>query len=157
MRRLDPMPAPARQLTFPGVDVDPHRGMTYKDKAALVLDQYPDARDNDNVFTLRCLWEFDGLHRVIDAETYRKLLAWARSEQVTAFETWRRRRQEIQRNRTGSGYLRPSPDVEAYRRRHGLVRERVAFCGKPGWRPTADGRMRFGGLGYVTVHRWKEA
>ncbi len=47
--------------------------------------------------------------------------------------------------------------LEEYRRQHGLVRERVAFCGRPGWRQTADGRMRFGGLGYVTVHRRKEA
>ena len=104
-----------RQLTFPGVDVDPHQGMTYKDKAALILDQYPDARDNDNVFVLRCLWEFDGLHKVLSAEDYRKLLAWAARQETTAFETWRRRRQEIQRNRTGSGYLRPTESVASYR------------------------------------------
>ena len=105
------------QLVFPGVEVDPHHGMSYKDKAAMILDQYPDARDNDNVLTLRCLWEFDGLHKVISAETYRKLLAWAARDATTAFETYRRRRQDIQRNRTGTGYLRPSENVAQYRRR----------------------------------------
>ena len=105
----------SRQLTFPGVDVDPHQGMTYRDKAAFILDQYPDSRDNDNVFVLRCMWEFDGLHKIISAEDYRKMLAWAARSQTTAFETWRRRRQEIQRNRTGSGYLRPTESVASYR------------------------------------------
>jgi len=85
-----------RQLTFPGVDVDPYAGMTWKDKAAMILDQYPDTRDNDNVFTLR--------------------LAWAARPETPAFETWRRRRQEIQRNRSGAGYLRPSESVASYRR-----------------------------------------
>ena len=105
-----------QQLTFPGVDVDPYAGMTWKDKAAMILDQYPDTRDNDNVFTLRCLWEFAGLHKVIAAEDYRKLLAWAARPETPAFETWRRRRQEIQRNRSGAGYLKPSESVASYRR-----------------------------------------
>ena len=105
------------QLVFSGVEVDPHQGMSYKDKAAMILDQYPDARDNDKVFVLRCQWEFDGLHMVISAEVYRKLLAWAAHPDTTAPETWRRRRQEIQRNRNASaGYLRPSQSVEHYRR-----------------------------------------
>ena len=107
----------APQLTFEGMDVDPYQNMELKDMAALILDQYPDAKDYDMVFVLRCLWEFDGLHKVIDAQTYRKLLAWAARFKGNRFETWRRRRQEIQRNRTPrAGYLRPSEHVEHYRR-----------------------------------------
>ena len=107
----------APQLTIPGMEVDPYQGMDYREKVAMILDQYPDARDNHNVLVLRCLWEFDGLHKVIDAETYRKLLAWAGHEQTTAFETYRRRCQEIQQNRSPRrGYLRPSETVEHYRR-----------------------------------------
>ena len=106
------------QLVFPGVDVDPHEGMTYKEKSAMILDQYQDARDNDNVHLLRCWWEFDGLHKLLDAETYRKLLAWAGHEKTTASETYRRRRQEIQQNsKERQGYLKPSQQVEKYRRR----------------------------------------
>jgi len=111
------MPAPARQLTFPGVDVDPYVNASYKEKAALILSMYPDSRNNYNVLTLRCLWEFDGLSEIIDPETYERLLAWAGHEKTTAFETYRRRCQEIQQNSSPSiGYLRPSPDVEEYRR-----------------------------------------
>ena len=47
-------------------------------------------------------------------------------------------------------------DLEAWRREHGLVRVRTAFLGQPGWRPTADGKMRFSGLGHVAVH-WPES
>ena len=43
-------------------------------------------------------------------------------------------------------------ELDAYRREHGLVRQRVTFLGKPGWRPTSEGRMRFSGLGHVSVH-----
>ena len=71
----------APQLTIPGMEVDPYQGMTYREKSAMILDQYEDARDNDNVHLLRCWWEFDGLHKVISAETYRKLLAWIGHEQ----------------------------------------------------------------------------
>ena len=107
----------APQLTIPGMEVDPYQGMTYREKSAMILDQYEDARDNDNVHLLRCWWEFDGLHKVIDAETYRKLLAWIGHEQTTASETYRRRRQEIQQNSSPRrGYLRPSEKVEHYRR-----------------------------------------
>jgi hypothetical protein len=106
-----------KQMSFPGIEVDEYQGLDYREKAAIVLDAHPDARDNDNVFVLRCWWEFDGLHKVVDAETYRKLLAWASHPDTTAAETWRRRRQEIQRNRTGSGYLRPAQDVAEYRQR----------------------------------------
>ena len=105
-----------RQLTFPGIEVDPYQGMDLKEKAALVLDQYPDARDNDMVYVFRCLWEFDGLHKAISAETYRKLLAWASRQDTNRMETWRRRRQEVQRLGDGGGVLQPSPGVIRYRK-----------------------------------------
>lgn len=106
-----------RQMTLDGVEVDPYQDLNLRQRAAIILDNYPDARDNDNVFVLRCLWEFDGLRHVIDVATYRKILAWAARQDTTSFETWRRRRQEIQRNRSGAGYLQPSEDVADYRRR----------------------------------------
>ena len=107
----------APQMAFEGMEVDPYKDLSLKDMAALILDRYPETRDDDMGFILRCLWEFDGLHKVLDAETYRKLLAWAERQERNRFETWRRRRQEIQRNRTGAGYLKPSDEVAAYRKR----------------------------------------
>ena len=50
----------------------------------------------------------------------------------------------------------PIDRLEAWRRAHGLVRQRVAFLGQPGWRPTAEGKMKFSGLGHVLIH-WPES
>ena len=46
-------------------------------------------------------------------------------------------------------------DLPAYRQRHGLALDRVAFLGRPGWRETAGGTMRWAGLGWCSVHRRK--
>lgn len=44
------------------------------------------------------------------------------------------------------------PELDAWKREHDLVYHRTAFCGKPGFRPTADGAMRWSGLGRLPLY-----
>ena len=46
----------------------------------------------------------------------------------------------------------PIDQLGAYRAKHNLVRVGNAFLGKPGWRPTHDGKMQFSGLGTAIIH-----
>ena len=96
--------------------MDPLQDIKLKDAVATILDRYPNTRDNDKELVLRCLYEFEGWHKMMDEDTFHKLIAWARRDGTHGFETWRRRRQEIQRNRNPqAGYLRPSEGVALYR------------------------------------------
>jgi len=42
--------------------------------------------------------------------------------------------------------------LETWRQEHGLARVGKAWLGQPGWRKGFDGKMRYGGLGWVSVH-----
>jgi len=49
----------------------------------------------------------------------------------------------------------PISDLDAWALEHKLQRIGTAWMGNPGWRPTASGKMRFSGLGPVTIY-WPE-
>ena len=50
-------------------------------------------------------------------------------------------------------------ELEAWRQEHSLVRVASAWLGEPGWRQDFDGKMRWGGFGWCSVHwprEWAE-
>ena len=103
------------QLALLGDDLPPS-GISLRDRVAHILDTVPDARNDDALLALEYWCRYDGLADVFEADVLRDFCDWFRAR-ATSFETIRRRRQEIQRNRDdGIGHLRPSPSVETYRR-----------------------------------------
>lgn len=43
-------------------------------------------------------------------------------------------------------------DLPAWRREHRIAPYRQAFLGRPGWRPAADGGVRWAGYGTITLN-----
>jgi len=94
----------------------PPSGISLVDRVANILDEVPDARNDDGLLALEYWCRYDGLAGVLDGDALRDFCDWFRAK-ATSYETIRRRRQEIQRNRDQDlGHLRPSPSVESYRR-----------------------------------------
>jgi hypothetical protein len=94
----------------------PPADLSYQERVALVLERHPEARDNDGLLLYYYWLTFDGLDAVLPDEATRDRFRIFLEKHATSPETIRRRRQEIQKNRTGAGSLRPSPG-EAKRRR----------------------------------------
>ena len=83
-------------------------------KVAYVLEHHPETRDDDRLLILWYWWEWNGLNAMLDRQTFEVLCVWsANAEQP---ETIRRRRQELQQLRSGTGCLCPSPEVAEHRR-----------------------------------------
>ena len=95
----------------------PPTGISLQDRVAHILDEVPDARNDDGLLALEYWCRYDGLVDLFElVPSLDEFCEWFRVR-ATSFETIRRRRQEIQRNRDdGIGHLRPSPSVETYRR-----------------------------------------
>ncbi len=89
--------------------------MDLRGKVAYVMENHPETRDDDRLFTLWFWWEWDGLNNIISNDKFQELLAWVETCAEKP-ETIRRRRQEIHQLRTGTGSLLPSADVAAFRR-----------------------------------------
>ena len=92
----------------------PPQGLDPQEKVAYLLEQHPDARNNDRELMLAYWSEFDGMREVLGQEGATRFAAWFRK--ATHPETIRRRRAEIQKLGGGGGSLLPS-DGEAARRR----------------------------------------
>jgi hypothetical protein len=109
------LPANYRQESLFADDLPPS-GISLRDRVAHILDEVPDARNDDALLTLEYWCRYDGLASILEADVLADFCDWFRVT-ATSYETIRRRRQEIQRNREdGIGHLRPSPSVERYRR-----------------------------------------
>jgi len=107
----------ARQFDlFGGLAYPP---LTDAQRVAVILEQHPEARNDDGLLIYLYWMEFDGLGAVLrDEETRARFLAFLRDDTKTSAETIRRRRQEHQLNSTpGAGSLLPTPDQAEYRRR----------------------------------------
>lgn len=97
----------------------PPSGISLRDRVAHIMDEIPDARNDDPLAALEYWSRYDGM---LDLKAFQNVAhleqfcEWFRVV-ATNYETIRRRRQEIQRNRDdGIGHLRPSASVESYRR-----------------------------------------
>ena len=77
-------------------------------KVAYILERWPECRDDDRELWLRFWQVFDGMEQALGTKgmaQFRRFFLKA-----THPETIRRGRQEVQRVRTDSGSLRPSPE-----------------------------------------------
>jgi len=94
----------------------PPSGISLRDRVAHILDEVPDARNDDALLALEYWCRYDGLANILEGDVLRDFCDWFRATALS-YETIRRRRQEIQRNREeGIGHLRPTASVESYRR-----------------------------------------
>jgi hypothetical protein len=83
-------------------------------KVAYILEQHPEARDDDRLLVLWFWWEWNSLACLLTAAQFQDLLVWVMGAEQP--ETIRRRRQEIQMLRSGVGTLQPSASTAAHRR-----------------------------------------
>lgn len=110
-------------------------GLSPHQKAELLLDQHPETRGDDRLLMLLWWERFDGLHELfrwlmrdlfegekadeeldaVAAAISERFDEWFRTT-ATHPETIRRRRAEIQSNRSADGALRGPASVTAYRR-----------------------------------------
>lgn len=103
----------AKQCTLFG-GFAPPPDLDLRDRAAYILEQHPEARDDDALLLFYYWCEWDGLEALLDDEALDQLKGFL--QKATSAETIRRRRQEIQKLGHGGGHLQPSGSVADWRR-----------------------------------------
>jgi hypothetical protein len=102
------------QLDLLGGPPAPPQDLDLRDKVAYILEAHPEARDDDAALLFWYWVTWDGLGQLLGAEALEKLERFM--VRATSAETVRRRRQEIQKNRSKAGAQLPSRGVAEWRR-----------------------------------------
>lgn len=115
-----------KQIDLFGNMQPPQDGMTRKDKARYILENWPETRGKDDAgYILRWWRVYDAIELYFNEEEMQRLHNFM--YQATSVETITRGKREVQKLSLGGGDLPPDDD-EADRRRN------LDGAGPPGWR-----------------------